>query len=232
MDRWASAAEGFLSSDFIENAMETRHDTKEKFDSLDLPTYTRHILTVSNFLDNPQGFLSDLKTPTTWFQIITPKGKHTEHDIGLDKLVNKVSVYGGYPESPLLISEYLPNIYGGNIVVTKAGNIIAEFGEGTNTDYTSRNKTPTHHAVSTPGTKVMRYNFSDPSLRSVIYQAIRPIKRGGEPLPGYYEFIIGDDRGTMRPIFIDARTENPIYQLPDSAIQETHRRILGKTGLR
>lgn len=223
----------FAPEEFIRHANETKADTQDVFDALGLPTYRRIIRPLDTFDAATEEGLANFTTPNVWFQIIRPESKDAQLDIPINALNVAIEPYRDTASNGtlILVSEYLDNRYGGNIVITPEGQLIAEFGAGTNTDYTAGNATLGHFISSAHGTQTLRYSFDDPQLRQTMYDAIRPLRRGGEVQPGYYEFILGDDNGKLRPIYTDARLDNPIYQMPEQVISNSYKHSLGSSAL-
>ncbi len=211
MGVWANhmAAENMSpSAAWMEYARETKADTQEVFDALDLPTYKRILTTKQSF--RPEQ-IEAFRFDAFWLQIFGSEEKTTKLNLTRDELLQEVGDPSIDETTGILVSEFLENKYGGNMVVSDNGQIVIEFGKGTNSDYTARNVTPSHFAISEPGTGTMQYSFADIKLRELVWNnVIRPIRQGGEPLPGYFEFIVADNDEV---IFVDARPTNPIYRL-------------------
>ena len=198
---------------------ETKGDVEDTFKALNLPAYRRSIQPLQEFLHHPEEALNSMRTDSCWYQIINSTGRHTYLDIPVKTILNHIKEKSeNIAGATIVVSEYLPNVYGGNIVVSQSGQLYAEFGEGTNADYTAGNSVPTHFVSSKFGTDVCEYSFDDPKLRSALWQAISAVRSDGEYQPGYYEFVIADDDGRLRPIFTDARLNNPIYQSSDTDV--------------
>ena len=212
MATWERHISSDLYPDLKMWAAETKQQVIETPESLGLPCYKQLHVPLGLFLENPDQFTSELSSQKYWFQLtsVSQQTKITVVDVHSDELQDAVaSVDTTRPDdTSLLLSEYADNLFGGNIVVGEKGRIIAEFSEGLQGKVASQEVIPDFTTTSRPGTNTLSYSFEDNRLRSAIWSLVQPIRY----LPGYYEFTILDG---WRPIFLDARLRNPIYQIAD-----------------
>ena len=163
-----------------------------------------------------------------WFQLI-PRGgankKFTILDVPPEVVQSRVVQLMqdnllNVADYNILISEYLDNKYGGQMVVGKDGAVSVFFGEGTEQDYSTGSKTPTYTAHA-GFTGALHYSFDDEKLRTVTQKIVSATETADSDgrfgighHPGYYEFAIGENEdGTLRPIFLDYRSSD-FYKLP------------------
>lgn len=227
---WAKAIRAVDPHSSLISPLEmTKADYAEVFDSLNLPTYSRHITTLSDFLETQDVRHGNQKTEKLWIQLmpnVPSRPKITELDIEEDKIVEKVQdLIEQHDLNPLeydiLISEFMKNEYGGQMIVSPNGEDVAVFfGEGAEQDFSSGSKTPEYMARTTL-TGVIRYSFEDSTLRETIWSLIKATSCPSDDgrfdrrfHPGYYEFALCEDNGKLKPIFLDYRPDD-IYQLPD-----------------
>lgn len=206
----------------------TKADYIQEFEALHLPTYTRYIEPLGKFLTRETVRDEGMNTPTLWFQLIptsVDKQKYTVLDVNdeqirseVERLIDEHEV-GQYD---ILISEFLPNKYGGQMVVDEEGRVEVYFGEGKEADYSTGEKTPEFHVSNADPTGRFKYSFEDVGLREAAWRLIAATTSHSDNgrfkkayHPGYYEFALcGDD---LRPIFLDYRpysADSP-YQLPE-----------------
>ena len=232
MDKWATALgeNGFDKSVRSELA-KTKTDYAKTFESLNLPTYKRYIEPLQVFLDRletneepAEAVVRDtLETSKLWYQLIAHQEESrriTALDVTPDDLSREVrdKVKNGTinpQECTILVSEFLPNEYGGQIAIQDDGVTEVYFGRGDEADYSAGENPPQFSATNNNPTRVFRYSFDDSKLRSAIYSAVKAT--GG--IPGYYEFALGcdEDNGVLRSIFLDYRDDPTGIYRPPSA---------------
>ncbi|HMQ96326.1 MAG TPA: hypothetical protein PKD19_03855 [Candidatus Saccharibacteria bacterium] len=204
----------------------TKADYVEQFSALQLPTYVRTIEPLESSLQegvNAEG----ITTERCWFQLM-PNNPHdtkvTVLDVAKDDALNSViASINQHDINPvdyqLLVSEFLENRYGGQMVVSEMGMVSIYFGEGNEADYSTGNKVPQYTADNNRPTNTFHYSFEDTELRRSVQKLVEAITlKGGDSMrpgyhPGYYEFALCGDE--LKPIFLDYRPSD-IYQLPDN----------------
>lgn len=222
LNEWAGALEKNGGNEPVVSELgQTKVDNEEMFNGMDLPTYKRYIEPLQAFLERldsgDDGLIENvgnkvLATTKLWYQLIPRKkagDKITVLDVTPEELISQIrGINTGKinpQEYPILVSEFLPNEYGGQIVIQDDGAVEVYFGEGAEAEYSTREKPPQYSATNNNPTRVFKYSFDDQKLRGIIYSTIKAT--GG--IPGYYEFTLGRDEqdGILRPIFLDYRED-------------------------
>ena len=208
----------------------TKADYQQQFDAMELPSYKRYIEPLSLFIqhrltgdeNHMDTAIRDeqLQTPSLWYQLIPFRESEnrvtmldvssTELAVDIQKRLAKDEIDAG--KYAILVSEFLPNAYGGQIVIDDDGGTAVYFGEGLEEKYSSGEQTPKFSADNKRATRTFHYSFDDPVLRQIIYSAVQAT----HGVPGYYEFAVGRDdtkNGALRPISLDYRSdEQKIYR--------------------
>ena len=206
----------------------TKADYIQEFEALNLPTYARYIEPLAEFLTRDAVRDEGMNTPTLWFQLIPRSAdmqKHTMLDVSDDQIsteTKRLIDEQDIDKYDILVSEFLPNKYGGQMVIDETNRVEVYFGEGKEADYSTGEKTPEYHVGNSDPTGTFKYSFDDVGLREAAWRVIDATATESDAgsfakahHPGYYEFALcGDD---LRPIFLDYRpysADSP-YQLPE-----------------
>lgn len=236
MQRWGSAigrlARKLDNADLRNITKETsvtKVDCAKEFEALNLPGYVRTIESLSTFLANGEPNTAGMKTDRFWFQLIpsTPNGnKITVLDKTREDIYPQVQTIirdnGISPqEYSLLVSEFLENRYGGQMVISKAGEVSLYFGAGAEIDYSSGSKIPEYSADNKNSAGIFHYSFEDSDLRKAAQKLVQAVAisdvNSFRPNyhPGYYEFALcGDNDQSLWPIFLDYMPSD-FYQLSE-----------------
>lgn len=203
-----------------------RQETLTEFNTMGLPGYNNQLLIpYEDFANSPESAMSQIPTKHCWFQVLPTDGDQgikltlvedgLTHAYAKDRIMEHVTRHRAEKRTLVFLSEFLKNHYGGNISVNSQGELYAEFGQGTQIQYSAGEATPTHFATKKTG-EVTRYSFDDMRLRAALWGALRSIPHSdGEFYPGYYEFSLAGDN--LRPIFFDYR-KSEFYQLGNRPI--------------
>ncbi len=199
-----------------------------ELERLNLPRYRSTTLPLTTFLDEPEMHFNKLDANKYWinlppinpslqrFRQIDLSRKDVTTFIEENIPTHQISNYN------LHLSEYVKNLYGGNIVVSKDGlNVSIEMGDGVQSPIATGEKTPTYITNRDPFTGIFKYSFEDNDLRRAVWRTISAIPHDGEArdmkfLPGYYEFILAhrDSTKALEPIFLDYSSSS-IYQMSE-----------------
>ena len=224
LSRWAEAAKrqnvSLGIAQFITEASKPRQNTLLEFQAMRLPGYRHQIkLPSSEFAADPDAAFASIPTEKCWFQVLptsndegiklTVVGNGKTHEEAKTIILEHISSKNAFDKSEVFLSEFMDNIYGGSIVVNSLGELYAEFGEGTQIDYSAGERKPTHFANKSLG-RCVQYSFDDVRLRTATWNAIESIPHSdSEFFPGYYEFaLVGEN---LRPLFLDYRS-SPVFQ--------------------
>lgn len=225
MQTWAKALQRHADLAHLATAAAiTKVECRDEFDSLQLPTYARYIMPLTDFYARAEAPRDEaMITPTLWFQLI-PNTQYGERQTVLDvpdsELVAAIDARVTVDERnkyDILVSEFLQNKYGGQMIVDASGSVEIWFGEGNEMDYSSGEKPPTHTADNHTATGRFQYSFEDEQLREAVWQIAGAAavpndvdgRFGMSFHPGYYEFALCGEE--LRPIFLDYRS-SPFYQ--------------------
>src|SRR4030042_3514852 len=206
-----------------EALMKDRRTRFARIKELGLPQANHVEAGLSDFMENPGKYLSQLKTEKLSAAGNTQKDdlrSFGQADLGkeeiLEEIKSKIPV-SRYSDYEIRIEEY-GNLYGGTIVTGPESQIWIEFRKGRQTEIGEGSVTPEYTAEKDKHSEVMRYSFEDEELRGDIYNALQAIPHKGEGrdrkyLPGYYEFaLFGREDGKRYPIFFDC-IEDPEFQV-------------------
>ncbi|MDD4332589.1 MAG: hypothetical protein PHT51_00565 [Patescibacteria group bacterium] len=195
---------------------------------LNLPRYKDNHLALTDFLQDPQKGIKNLKTTTFAFNLI-PLEKNMPRNGGYDKNIDQIISFVNQRIAKeeqinydIIISQYFENIYGGNIIVGEDGKALtAEFKKGGQSDIARGKIIPEFSVTRDPYTDSFRYSFTDEKLRELIYKSILTVPHEGEGrdmkfIPGYYEFVIiqKDEKSPMEVLFIDCKLNPAFCSLP------------------
>ena len=219
---WADAMDrvGGINPEVTAELSKTKADYTENFAELALPTYKRYIEPLASFLHEQSPRHEGMNTPTFWFQLI-PKfaggEKLTRLDVAdidihdtVQELIAKNNI--DLDKYDILVSEFLTNKYGGQMVVGDGGEVAVYMGEGTEAEYSTAEKSPQYIADNMRSTGTFHYSFEDPELRLAVQNLIQAAAIQADNgrfennyVPGYYEFALCGDE--LRPIFLDYRPD-------------------------
>ncbi len=191
-----------------------------------LPQYNRvENVELSCFLADPDLTVSELSSEKFFVSLIPKeKGMPRYGRAGID--VNQTVSYirekidlKDREKYEITINEYFENLFGGNLVVGRHGDVYIEFKRGEQTDIARGKIVPRFRVTRERFTKSFRYSFQDESIRRIIFAALLSIPHEGkgrrlEFMPGYYEFVIvkRSEESLPETIFIDYN-DNPFFLL-------------------
>ncbi len=226
----------------IEAMSASRFAGWDKVEELGLPGYERTILPLSDFLENPDASLPP-EDEQKWFALLEPKEstgqRYRKTLLTRDEILKFVREtvdehHLNPQEYDLAIVETQPQEYGGNIITSKNGDILIEIskgGQGVVADGTHDENIhgPLFRVTRDPLLGSMKYSWEDGEatneipLRKYAHDTLMNIPHEGEGrertfLEGYYEFhlVKKGENETLKPVFVDARTESTLATLPTS----------------
>lgn len=225
MMKWA---ENITSPLDKRNASETRADVPSPAD-LGFPCYRSTVVPLGIFLRDPDSILGQIQTDKYWFQLLprdASDSKITISDIPQNEVARSIIASSGgmrHDRYRLFLSEFVVNAWGGNIIVSSDGSMVAEFIRGLQGPLSAEEKQPDIRVVSRLGTNTLDYfgrpdgvqteslpqePVADEALKHAIWNAISYVRK----VPGYHELALLEDG--LRPVFFDHRLANPLYQIP------------------
>ena len=201
----------------------TRAEAMALVRMLDLPHIPYVNVSVSNFLREPELYLTQLGG-TKYYWVLQPSAG----DISLDhpdprvgdsaELIQQARLYaaeGVEDQYILTISQCAQIKYIGNIVVGNQGGVYAEFNKAP-LPPTRSNTNPTFTVRGDPYLGTFRYSITDPDIRSAVFRAIQALPSIGagrerKYLPGYYEVFLATvgDEGLLSARFFDVKQSGP-----------------------
>lgn len=233
MLRWADKMIDPILRSF---ASETKADVPSPGE-LGLPSYRHIILPLGTFLDDPQHIVDSIGTDGFWFQLLPherSEQKVTVSDIPKNAIAQYVmeTCVDKNPDSyHLLLSEFETNIWGGTIIVSDDRSVTGAFRRGQQSQVAAEEAPAELIMTTQPGTNRLLYfdlaedaltgsvpdrQIPDEGLKRALWGATSYINKS----PGYYELaLVGQ---SLRPIFIDCRLVNPLYQIPAQFVEPQH----------
>jgi len=224
INEWAAALKRF-DMDLSKRLDEPRSVGIQNIERLGLPRYQCETVPLTTFLSDPHRYLAKLGSRKFYIILLpvaprfTRKSKAGLTEEGVISFVSANVPPSSVEGYDIILQQFFENLYGGNIVIQPDGTVYAEFKEKKQAGISTGADTPKFIVESDTFTGSLRYDFTDPELRSLFYSVLSSISHEGASrerkyLPGYYEFlIVRKDDGTVGPIFIDYR-DNPAYLLP------------------
>ncbi len=202
-------------------------------ENLGLPRLKRITTELINFLENPDEYFNQLESEQYHVSLLSSiEGKRRLRNFGFGEVeaidfIHRNVASEEVEKFTLVLSEYFPNIYGGNIVVNNDGSMLLEAAEGTHIELVHGHSTPTIFGARDPFLKTIgiyadpykKKRLDTPELEQVFLGAIHSIpkdqledngKMGFHP--GYYEFVVVRKGKMLVPLFIDFR-DRGIYQM-------------------
>jgi hypothetical protein len=187
----------------------------KKIADMGLPCYRRFNVPTKNFLKSPQSYLDTLKTEQNYVFFYPSKKREIQPK---DKVINFVkATVKSDPEGSeeVLVLEYKPNEFGGNIIIDKGGHIWIEFRKGSQGPVSAGTEIPEYSAEADGFTGTFKYSSPDPEIRKMLYNTVQAIHHDEhEYLPGYYEFhLVKSDAGnSLEPKFVDYKDKKPYLE--------------------
>jgi len=217
-------------------ASETKSDVPSPSE-LGLPSYRNVIIPLSVFLDDPLCVVERVGTDNFWFQLLPhdrSEEKITVSDIpksDIARYIVETSVDKDPGSYHLLLSEFATNIWGGTIIVSDDRSIVGAFRRGQQSQVASEEEPAELIMKSQPGTsRVLCFDLaedalpgsvpdrpvSDERLKRALWNATSHVRK----TRGYHELaLVGD---SLKPIFLDSRLANPLYQIPAEFVEPQH----------
>lgn len=214
-------------------ASETKSDVPASSE-LGLPSYRNVIVPLSMFMDDPHHIVEYVGTDNFWFQLLPhdrSKEKITISDIpkcDIADYIMQTSVDKDPSWYHLLLSEFVTNIWGGTIIASEDRSVVGAFRRGQQSQVASEEEPAELIMKSQPGTSRILYfdlaegalpgsapdrPISDEHLKRALWSAASYVRK----TPGYHELaLVGD---SLRPIFLDSRLVNPLYQIPAQFVE-------------
>ncbi|MCC7160592.1 hypothetical protein IT399_02650 [Candidatus Nomurabacteria bacterium] len=194
-----------------------------KLEKMGLPKPKQILVSLVEFLQNPQEILQKFKTKKIYISL-NPKTKYLPRHRTVILITDtenfiKEKLLGIDPKLyNVLAVEFLENIYGGSIVINPDGKILVEFRRGQQGPIASGTETPEFSVSRNIFNSSFKYSFEDPILRQEIYKTILKIPHEGEGrdmkfTPGYYEFALvrENKQVPMHPLFFDYKDDKNYY---------------------
>jgi len=182
-------------------------------EELDLPHYKRVVLSVKDFLSEPEKVFEQLGTSKYFVFLQSQSGKR-DRRLGLtkDEAISFVGETVGASEEEweLNIAEFLKAKFGGNVYVNKEGVATVEFKKGEQGPLSAGTVVPEYRAQQDRFTGVWKYSFDDVSLRKQVQQMMKEVPHEGrEYMVGMYEFqwVSDEDDDILETKFVDYRKD-------------------------
>jgi hypothetical protein len=214
-------------------ASETKADVPSPGE-LGLPSYRNVMVPLHVFLDDPESTIASVGTDKYWFQLLPhdrSEEKVTISDIPKSDIAQYVmgaSVEKNRGSYHLLLSEFVTNIWGGTVIVSDDRSVVGAFRRGQQSQVASEEDPAEIVMKSQPGTSRILYfdlaedkspgsvpdrPIPDEHLKCALWNAASYVRK----TPGYHELaLVGD---SLRPIFLDSRLVNPLYQIPAEFVE-------------
>lgn len=224
MEDWVSSLK--LHNPLMAASLETdRVSGFRAVENMGLPHYERRMIPLDEFMDNPELFAGDMDCDTFYVTLV-PKmcgRRFSEADLDVSHVISFVREHldeKDYTCYNMALQQYFDNKFGGNIIVNKDGSLLAEFRRGRQGPIGSGTEIPEFYITRNMFTNSFRYSFESPELRQLLYSTFLIMPHEGEGremrfVPGYYEFVIVNKRGRLKPVFIDYKGKGG-YKLPDN----------------
>lgn len=203
-------------------------------EEIGLPHYNRKLMQVGEFMSNPDVFTRDMDCGTFFVTLIPKAGgrRFSEADLDVKQVIYFVRGHlheAEYWDYDMALQQYFENIFGGNIIANSNGMLLAEFRRGRQGPIGSGTVIPEFYVTRNSFTGSFRYSFENPDMREMIYKTIIDIPHEGNGRAmkfqqGYYEFVIVNRDGRLRPIFIDYK-DSEGFRLPDNMIFDASSRF-------
>src|SRR3989338_839961 len=188
---------------------------QEAVQILDLPHYRRNLLIADSFLSDPESGFASLET-TRFFILLQNRDGKVVRDLNATKKGVMAFVRRHAKKNPhewsVNVAEFLEQVYGGNISVSKEGAARIEFRKGEQGPVSAGTASAheLYHAWQDPNTRVWKYDFDDAELRALVQRVVHDVPHDERDyLPGLYEFQLVDPEGDgiLEPRFVDYRSD-------------------------
>lgn len=235
MNDWAEAVRveiGDGKAELIQESIQVKTDGQAMLETLGLPRLNSTTLSVTDFLKNPGQTFQQVKSRLYHLSLLSDINNKRERVFPLrpSRVVGYIRENVQEPGSyTMILKEFHPNMYGGNILIGTDGSVILEAVVGDHIGVVLGNKRVKAFGYKDPFLRTLGI-YEDPNhtielrnqkLKQALLRTINCIPKDkvgddGEINfhPGYYEFIIvRKGHQGLRPIFIDYRDKD-IYQNP------------------
>jgi hypothetical protein len=198
----------------------------ENLEKNDLPRYKNIQMPLADFISNPEKYCNNLKTSLFWAILQPTDPTKPRYSIAIGKSKEEIMSYiakninkKDENNYEIILSEYLENSYGGNMIVNGDGKLVIELVSGRENHLDKGKQIPEFIVERDPFTNSFKYSFEDVELRSAIQEMLQSIVEEGNGRekkfkPGYYEIVFARENKDSKliPKFIDYK-DNPAYEL-------------------